>query len=94
VLIDWRNATDGPAGLDVAYSALILAQVAVDDGTPLAPVADALVGPFLEAAGGAPLDHLEAATARRGRDPQMTTTELEQLASAAALVARRAPELP
>ncbi|TDC49435.1 serine/threonine protein kinase [Jiangella ureilytica] len=94
VLIDWRNATDGPAGLDIAYSALILAQVAVDPAADLGPLADALVGPFLEAAGGAPLDHLEAATARRGRDPQMTTTELEQLATAAALVARRALELP
>lgn len=52
VLIDWRNATDGPADLDIAYSALILAQVAVDATTALAPVADALVGPFLAAAGG------------------------------------------
>ena len=94
VLIDWRNATDGPAGLDVAYSALILAQVAVDPAADLGPLADALIAPLLRAAGGAPLDHLEAAAARRGRDPQMTATELEQLATAAALVARRAPELP
>lgn len=92
VLIDWRNATDGPADFDVAYSALILAQVAVDDGTELAAVAGALIGPFLTAAGGAPLDHLDAATIRRGADPQLTATELEQLASAAALVARSAPE--
>lgn len=92
VLIDWRNATDGPADFDVAYSALILAQVAVDAGTGLAAAASALIGPFLTAAGGAPLDHLEAATTRRGADPQMTATELRQLAEAAALVARSAPE--
>lgn len=30
VLIDWRNATEGPPDLDVALSALILAQVAAD----------------------------------------------------------------
>jgi hypothetical protein len=94
VPIDWRNATDGPADLDIAYSALILAQVAVDPATAPAPLTDALLGPFLEAAGGAPLDHLAAATARRGADPQLTTDELEQLAAAAALGAVRAPEQP
>jgi Ser/Thr protein kinase RdoA (MazF antagonist) len=91
VLIDWRNATDGPADFDIVYSALILAQVALDGGTGLAPVAAALIGPFLTAAGGAPLDHLEAARTRRGADAMMTATELDQLADAAALVAREAP---
>ncbi|SEE45656.1 phosphotransferase [Jiangella alba] len=90
VLIDWRNATDGPADLDVVYSALILAQVSVGTDAVLAPVAAALIGPFLAAAGGTPLDHLAAATARRGADPQLTTTERERLAAAAALVAEEA----
>ncbi|WP_053204993.1 phosphotransferase [Jiangella muralis] len=90
VLIDWRNATDGPADLDVVYSALILAQVAVGPDAALAPVAAALIGPFLTAAGGAPLDRLAAATTRRGGDPQLTTTERERLAAAAVLVAEEA----
>lgn len=100
VLIDWRNATDGPAGLDVAFSALIMAQVAVGAeveahaGADLTALAAALIGPFLAAAGGAPLDHLDAATARRGADPQLTTTERERLADAAALVAEGARQSP
>ncbi|WP_116952506.1 phosphotransferase [Jiangella endophytica] len=86
-LIDWRNATDGPADLDVVFSALILAQVAVSDEAGLAPFAAASIGPFLSAAGGAPLHHLDAAKARRGADPQLTPAERERLAAAAALVA-------
>ncbi|MEH0973809.1 phosphotransferase [Micromonospora sp. CPCC 205546] len=35
LVIDWRNATEGPADLDVALSAVILAQVAVDEGPTL-----------------------------------------------------------
>ncbi|WP_051425896.1 phosphotransferase [Jiangella gansuensis] len=36
VLLDWTSATDGQAELDVAMSALILAQVAVHPGSELA----------------------------------------------------------
>ncbi|PZF86218.1 phosphotransferase [Jiangella anatolica] len=90
VLIDWRNATDGPGDLDVAYSALILAQVAVDPGAGPQALAAALIEPFLTMAGGAPLRYLETATARRGADPMMSATELDRLGAAAALVARTA----
>lgn len=92
VLIDWRNATDGSAGLDVAFTALILAQVAVEPTSELAPLAAALTGAFLTCADGTPLDHLEAATARRRADPQLATTERERLAAAARLVAERAQQ--
>jgi hypothetical protein len=34
VVIDWRNVAEGPADLDVAVSAVILAQAAVDDRMP------------------------------------------------------------
>jgi len=36
VVIDWRNATEGPPDLDLALSALILAEVAVDEEHDLA----------------------------------------------------------
>ncbi|MET8042914.1 phosphotransferase [Micromonospora sp. NPDC005215] len=52
VLIDWRNATEGPADLDVALSAVILAQVAVDREHPLAPPAATLLDAFLDRVGG------------------------------------------
>jgi tRNA A-37 threonylcarbamoyl transferase component Bud32 len=85
VLIDWRNATEGPAGLDVALSALILAQVAVDPAAPHAGTARELLERF---AAGHDADHLDQAVARRGADPNLTPAELEQLAEAASLARR------
>jgi tRNA A-37 threonylcarbamoyl transferase component Bud32 len=86
VLIDWTNATDGPADLDVAFSAVILAQVAVDPAHPYADVAAPVLAAFLPAAGGQPLRMLEHAVARRAADPMMSPAELELLDAAAARV--------
>ncbi|WP_198961854.1 phosphotransferase [Pseudonocardia sp. MH-G8] len=86
VLIDWTNAADGPADLDVALSAVILAQVAVNPAHAFATVAEAMLAAFLPAAGGRPLRMLERAVARRGADPTMTPAELGLLDAAAARV--------
>jgi aminoglycoside phosphotransferase (APT) family kinase protein len=86
VLIDWTNATDGPPDLDIALSAIILAQVAVDPAHAFAPVAATMLAAFLPAAGGQPRRMLDRAVARRAADPTMSTAELERLDTAAAWV--------
>ena len=86
VVIDWTNATDGPPDLDIAVSAVILAQVAVDDTHEHAGTAAAVLAAFLPAAGGSPLRMLDRAVARRRADPGMSTAELGRLDAAAALV--------
>jgi tRNA A-37 threonylcarbamoyl transferase component Bud32 len=86
VVIDWRNATDGPADLDTALSALILAQVAVDGDDARATAARALLAGFLAKVEGDPLRLLDAAVERRGQDDNMSAVEIERLPSAAALV--------
>jgi Ser/Thr protein kinase RdoA (MazF antagonist) len=86
VVIDWRNATEGPAELDVAMSALILAQVAVA-GAP--PGVDELLDGLLRRVGPAAARGLDGALARRRRDPNLTAREQTDLDSAAALVRPR-----
>ncbi|MEU7589784.1 phosphotransferase [Micromonospora sp. NPDC049230] len=86
VLIDWRNASEGPADLDVALSAVILAQVAADAGHPLAAPAATLLAAFLDCVGGSPLTVLDRALALRRNDPALTTAERERLDAAAVLI--------
>ncbi|MEU4475232.1 phosphotransferase [Micromonospora sp. NPDC023888] len=86
VLIDWRNATEGPADLDVALSAVILAQVAVDGAHPLASPAATLLDAFLDRVGGSLLTVLDRALTVRRNDPALTLSEREQLDAAAALI--------
>ncbi|SNY15246.1 Phosphotransferase enzyme family protein [Paractinoplanes atraurantiacus] len=87
VLIDWRNAGDGPADLDTALAALILAQVAVGAiDHELGSHAGELLDLFLERASGDPVRLLpEAVEIRRGQ-PTMSPEEIEQLSVAAARV--------
>jgi hypothetical protein len=81
VVIDWRNATDGPPELDVALSALILAEVVV------AGVGNrALLEAFLHDTGDQAARGLPAAVERRRRDPNLSGPELDQLPAAAALI--------
>jgi aminoglycoside phosphotransferase (APT) family kinase protein len=87
VVIDWRNATEGPADLDVTLSALILAQVAADEAHPLALQAATLLGAFIDCVGGNLLTVLERAVAIRRNDPALNTSERERLDAAAALIA-------
>ncbi len=86
VVIDWRNATEGPADLDVALSAVILAQVAVEKEHPLASPAAALLDAFLDCVGRNLLTMLDRALAIRRKDPALTTSERERLDAAAALI--------
>lgn len=89
VVIDWRNATEGPADLDVALTAVILAQVAVDDTHPLAPPARGLLSTFLDLVGGDPLSALDEAVAVRRADPALTAHEVGRLDAAADVIAGR-----
>lgn len=89
VVIDWRNAAEGPAELDVALSAVILAQVAVDDDHPLAGRATAVLDAFVAEAGAGLLPSLEDAVALRRVDPALSSAERQRLDAAAALVTAR-----
>jgi streptomycin 6-kinase len=86
IVIDWRNATDGPPGLDVAMTALIMAEVAVDPDHPVRLAAGAAVALFVPAAGGVAADLLDRAVAMRAANPTLSGAEKDRLARAAALI--------
>lgn len=86
VVIDWRNTTEGLPELDVALTAVIMAQVAVDDAEDRAPCAHEFLAEFLAHSGHQSLLMLaEAVSIRRG-DPNLGETEIAQLDDAASLV--------
>ena len=89
VVIDWRNASEGPADLDVALSAVILAQVAVDQTHAMATAANTVLTVFLRCAGGNPMSILDKAVAIRRDDPNLSSDEVDRLAAAAALITER-----
>jgi aminoglycoside phosphotransferase (APT) family kinase protein len=86
VLIDWTNAADGPPDLDVALTAVILAQVAVEPGHEYADVAAEMLAAFLEATGRQALAMLDRAVSRRAADRSLTAAESGLLDDAAALI--------
>jgi aminoglycoside phosphotransferase (APT) family kinase protein len=86
MVIDWSNAGDGPAGLDVAVSALIMAEVAVDPDHPVATAARQVVPLFLSCAG-RPTDALvDVALAMRLANPVLGDAEKQRLPQAADLL--------
>lgn len=89
VVIDWRNAAEGPPDRDVAMTALIMAQVALWDDATLAAAARAMLDAFQERA--EPPAHAELlhVVGMRRRNPTMTPAELAALDDAAALVRTR-----
>jgi tRNA A-37 threonylcarbamoyl transferase component Bud32 len=89
VLIDWRNSTEGPAELDVAVSAVILAQVAVSDTREMAAGAEQVLTAFLSQAGPGPLPMLDRAAAMRATDRSLTAGEKDLVTSATALILSR-----
>jgi Ser/Thr protein kinase RdoA (MazF antagonist) len=91
VVIDWRNAADGRPDVDVALTAVILAQVATSDDHDLATPCAAVLEAFLDAVD--PLDEsaLAQATAMRRADPNLTAHELDRLAHAVARLAALGP---
>jgi aminoglycoside phosphotransferase (APT) family kinase protein len=86
VLIDWTNATDGPPDLDVALTAVILAQAAVEPGQQYAQVAMEMLTAFLDATTENPLAMLDRAIARRAADRSLTAAEVALLDDAATLI--------
>jgi tRNA A-37 threonylcarbamoyl transferase component Bud32 len=86
VVIDWRNATDGAADLDVALTAVILAQVALDDGDGRAALARDMLAGFLQQTEGDPIRLLDQAVARRRANRTMTPAELDLLVPAEAVI--------
>ncbi|WP_215455139.1 phosphotransferase [Streptomyces sp. ATCC 21386] len=91
-VIDWNNAEEGPPGLDWGVSAMILAQVAVDEDDPRAHLAhDTLVsllaqrpdGPAALTEGG-----LAEARRRRAANPTMSAREVELVGPAEQLIRR------
>ncbi len=87
VVIDWRNATEGDPAVDLAMTALIMAQVALGDDPLMAEGAKAAMYAFRERVGRTILAGLPEAAALRGVNPTLTVTELDQLDQAVALVA-------
>ena len=93
VVIDWSNATAGPSTLDVAMSALILAEVAVGGLVDVpAAVAEDLLEALLRVTGPADPTQLRAALARRTANPTLTPAEKSNLPTAATLVLHSASQ--
>lgn len=86
MVVDWANARAGTAELDVAMTALILGEVAVDAGGVYSQAARALLAAFVVRSGVSPLDALDQAAATRRRDPGLVTGEEELVGDAAELV--------
>jgi aminoglycoside phosphotransferase (APT) family kinase protein len=86
VVIDWNNATDGAPGFDIAVSALILAEVAIDPVHPLAAVAAAAVPLFRKYAGRPADAMIDAALAMRLANPTLSAEEKGRLPQAVSLV--------
>ncbi|MGV8968485.1 MAG: phosphotransferase [Cellulomonas sp.] len=92
-LVDWGNATVGPLDLDLAMSAIILAEVAVDSDGEYSRAARAMVVAFLAVAGGNPVAQLDTAVRLRLEDPSLLPGERLLVEPAAALVRRYAPDV-
>ena len=86
VLVDWALARGGTAALDVAVTALVLAEVAVDAGGDYSQAARALLAAFVGVAGENPLPVLDEAIDVRRNDPALVAGEGELVVPAADLV--------
>ncbi|WP_328683634.1 phosphotransferase [Streptomyces sp. NBC_00343] len=85
-VIDWGTAEDGDPGLDWGLSAMILAQVAVDDDRPVAEPARAVLVSLLADPSGLTGEGVSEARRRRAVNPTMTAREVELLGVAEELV--------
>ncbi|QKW20896.1 phosphotransferase [Kitasatospora sp. NA04385] len=85
VVIDWATAAEGDPGLDVAMSAVVLAQALL--GMPaFADAAPAVLVPLLRALPPLTEPHLARARARRAADPALDAADHARLDAAVALV--------
>lgn len=89
VVIDWRNARQGRPEVDVAVSALIVAQVAVDPTLDEAALAAAFLTAFLANVGALPSDALDEAVQFRRADPNLSAREIALLHKAISLLGDR-----
>lgn len=85
-VVAWGTAGLGDPREDVATTALLIGEVASDDGEEHARAARALLAAFLHAADPVPEDALCAAATRRAADPWLVPGERELVAPAADLV--------
>jgi aminoglycoside phosphotransferase (APT) family kinase protein len=87
MVVDWAGGGDGPADLDTAFTALILAQVAIGSiPHPLQPRAGRILDQFLICAPGDPLRMLDRAVELRREQDTMSAGEIAALPAAAARV--------
>ncbi|MGA5505611.1 phosphotransferase [Streptomyces umbrinus] len=92
MVIDWANTDEGPPGRDWSMSAVIVAQVAVDDDLR-APLAEEMLSALLAdcpdpALLTGPDGGLGWATGQRAANPTMSPREVELLGEAAELIRR------
>jgi aminoglycoside phosphotransferase (APT) family kinase protein len=85
VVLDWARARTGPGDLDVAVTAVIIAEVAVDEDTEYTRGARAFLAAFLAAAAGDPASQLAAAIEIRDADESLVPGERALLAPAGEL---------
>ncbi|MDM7829844.1 phosphotransferase family protein [Cellulomonas edaphi] len=85
-VVDWCNTRIGTAELDVALTALIIAEVAVDAGGVYSQAARALLAAFVSAVDVDVLGALDEAAARRAEDPSLVAGERDLVPVAATLV--------
>lgn len=85
-LVDWANARTGSPDLDLALSAIVLAEVAADSDGDYSRAARAMLVAFLARADGDPLAQLDAAVASRLTDPALVPGEKDLVLPAADLV--------
>lgn len=85
-MIDWRNSGQGRPELDVAVSALIVAQVAVDSAREEATLAATFLTAFLASVDTVPSEALDQAVRFRRADPNLTAREIALLGEAVSLI--------
>jgi len=88
VLVGWGSAGLGSPAVDLATTALLVAEVASDEGEEHARVARAVLAAFLHEAPSFPDVALHSAATRRISDPWLVPGERELIPSAARLVRR------
>jgi aminoglycoside phosphotransferase (APT) family kinase protein len=91
VVIDWRNAEEGPPEFDIATTAIIFAQVALDPAwAQLSPMLREALAVYL-AESIDPTAGLDAALESRSRNITLTPAELALLPAQADLIRTHLP---
>jgi aminoglycoside phosphotransferase (APT) family kinase protein len=97
VVIDWHNATTGPADYDIAVTALIFGELVLSPMIEVPEIREMVRGllrTFLVHAGGRPETMLDRAITKRLDDQMLSAEEKANLGAAAAVVADTVAQLP